>query len=107
MEKNIKLDKGTVRVYLKLSPWKPGVQKVRYYEHQAREWVKEKYPKTVLGRTIKPCVVRNQGPVTEGEWIFEVVQEKKPAPKVAKKVTKKISTKKKEVVDVKNSDGAS
>ena len=100
MEKNIKVSKDEVVVSLKLAPWKPGVQKIRYYEENAREWVKEAHPKLVLGKTLKPCVVRNQGAITEGEWIFAVVQEevKKPIVKKAKPITKK------EVASVKSSD---
>jgi len=106
MEKNIKVSKDKVVVSLKLAPWKPGHKKVRYYEENAREWVKEEHPKVVIGKTLKPCVVRNQGSITEGEWIFEVVQEVKEVKEV-KKVTKKKVAPKKEVVSVKDSNRTS
>ena len=110
MEKNIKLNKDTVSVTLKLASWKPGVQKVRYYEASAREWVQEKHPNIQLGKTLKPDVVRNQGPITEGEWIFEVVQEKKElvitVQEKKEPITKKKATiKKKEVVDAEDPNG--
>jgi len=79
-------DKGHVSVYLSLPLWKPGSPKVRYYESWARQQVEDKFPNIKLGKTIIPCVMKSQGPVTEGTWVFELIQ---------KAQVKKISTKKK------------
>lgn len=110
MKKNVKLDADKVTVSLTLTPHKTGSAKLRFYERDARAWVKEKHPKVVLGRTMKACVVKNQGPVNSGEWVFEVVQEKpkeKPREEFKQVVTKRKKTiaKKKEVANVEDPNG--
>ena len=107
MDKNIKVTKETVTVSLKLHSHKSGEQKVRYYEANARGWVLQEYPKLEIGRCLKNCVVKNQGPKLEGEWVFEVIQ--KVIPKEVKKPAvrkKKSYARKKEVVNAEGSDGA-
>lgn len=102
VEKKVKVEGETVRVYVRFRPRKGNESRRRFYTHDALAYAKETHPKLDIGRALKVCTAKNHGDSLEGEWVFELHKRESEKRKHSRKKTssKKVEDKKVEENEV-------